>query len=104
MSLADQRWNAHGPLLRRAYRLILFSLGNPSAADHHVAVVENYRLAGRDGALWLVECDQCLAVGRALDRRRRRLMAMANLRRHSHGIAEHVDRDPVQGPGDRLAR
>ena len=39
-----------------------FALSNPAAADHNVAVVEDCGLAGRDGALRLVESDDDLVI------------------------------------------
>jgi hypothetical protein len=39
-----------------------FALSDPAAADNYVAIVEDGGLAGRDGALRLVEGDEDLAI------------------------------------------
>ncbi len=67
------------------------ALCDPAAADHNVAVVENRGLAGRDGALRLVEGGEDFVFARALNDRWRGLVAMANLHRDAHGLAQIVD-------------
>ena len=67
-------------------RHLLRSLSDPAAADHNVTVVEDRGLSGCDGALGLVEGDKDFVVADALDRRRGRLVTMANLYRNSHRL------------------
>ena len=43
-----------------------FALSDPAAADNYVAIVEDGGLAGRDGALRLVEGDEDLAIAHPL--------------------------------------
>src|SRR5579872_3627963 len=52
---------------------------NPPSANHHIAVIEHHGLAGRDGALRLVEGGDHLAIAASLDHRGSGLMTMPDL-------------------------
>ena len=67
-------------------RHLLRSLSDPAAADHDVTVVEDRGLAGRDGALGLVEGDEDCVLACPFDHRCSWLVAMANLYRNSHRL------------------
>src|SRR5579863_3586234 len=79
-------------------------LGDPAAADYDIAVIENCSLSRCDGALGLVEGGEDFVVAYALDYGRGGLVAMANLHRHAHRLAQIFDGDQVYAAGAQGAR
>src|ERR1019366_3831217 len=77
---------------------------NPSAADYHVAIVENHGLSRGDGALRGVEGDEDFVVAGLLDNRRRGFVTMANLGVHANRLPKVFDGNPVHLLGAQGAR
>ena len=66
------------------------ALFDPSSTKHHIAVVEDGCLAGRNRNLRRVEDDVGAPISRTTHNRRRRRMTMADLDRRAHGAAGHA--------------
>src|SRR6185369_1923358 len=76
--------------------LAIARLDNPAAPDHHLAIIEDGRLAGRYGALRLVEADENLVSPGPLDCGGSGLVTMANFDRHARRLIELVDRNQIR--------
>src|SRR6185369_5839478 len=68
----------------------------PAAANDFVAVIEDGRLAGSDGALRLVERGDDFAGDRRLKRSPGGLMAVTDLDFYAHGGGQLGNADPIE--------
>src|SRR5580704_15845135 len=69
---------------------------DPPATDHDVAVIEYGGLAGRDGALRLIEVGEDLVIAGLLDHGGCAFVAMANLHGNPHRLGQVFDRNQIR--------
>src|SRR5687767_4806224 len=72
---------------------------NPASAEHVLAVIEDDRLAGRDGDLGLIEADVCPRAAVGGDESGGVDMAVTDAGGHANGIARRLAGDPVDVRG-----
>jgi hypothetical protein len=80
------------------------NLSDPATADYNLAIVEYSRLAGRNGALRVIECSENFVRARLFNYCGCSFVAMTNFHGDSHRLAKIVDRDQIRSVDAKSSR